>query len=75
MSINVTVKNRKDEVIASMPKVDMGMTVQDFKKLFLSECEMARKKKLYPARLRFTINEARGAALADHTKKMSHYIE
>ena len=57
MSINVTVKDRKDEVIATFPKVDMQMTVQDFKKLFLTECEPIRKKKLYPARLRFTVTE------------------
>ena len=74
MSISITVKDRKEQVIASMPKVDMSMKVQDFKKLFLTECEMAKKKKLYPERLRFTVNEARGAALTDHTKPMSHYI-
>ena len=35
---------------------------------------MAKKRKLYPARLRFTVNEIRGTALTDHTKPMSHYI-
>ena len=75
MSINVTVKNRKEEVICTLPKVEMGMTVQDFKKLFLKECDYAKKKKLYPERLRFTVNEARGTPLADHSKKMSTYIE
>ena len=75
MSISVTVKDRKEQVIATMPKVDMGMSVQDFKKLFLTECEMAKKRKLYPERLRFTVNEARGTALGDHTKPLKHYIE
>ena len=75
MSINITVKDRKDEVMCTFPKVDMTMTVQDFKKLFLTDCEAAKKKKLYPSRLRFTVNEQRGTALADPTKKMSDYID
>ena len=75
MSINVTVKDRKDDVIATFPKVDMQMTVQDFKKLFLTECEPIRKKKLYPARLRFTVTEQRGTVLADPKGKMSQYID
>ena len=36
---------------------------------------MAKKKKLYPARLRFTVNEASGTPMTDVTKQMSHYIE
>ena len=63
MSISITVKDRKEDVIASLPKVKKDMTVQEFKKLFLKECEMAKKKNLYPARIRFTVNEARGTAL------------
>ena len=42
--------------------------------MFMRDCEMAQKRKLYPARLRFTINEASGAALADPTMLLSHYI-
>lgn len=75
MSISITVKDRKEQVIATLPKVDMGMKVQDFKKLFISECEMARKRKLYPERIRFTVNEARGKPLADHTKPIKTYID
>ena len=75
MSINITVKDRKEDVIVSLPKVSKDMTVQEFKKLFLKECEMAKKRKLYPARLRFTVNEARGTPLNDFDKPMSHYIK
>ena len=59
----------------SLPKVSRSMSVQDFKKLFLKECEMARKKKLYPERLRFTVSEIRGTPLSDHTKPLSHYFK
>ena len=65
MSINITVKNRKDEVIADFPKIPKNMTVQDFKKKFLQECERVKKMKLYPARLRFTVSDARGKPLSD----------
>jgi len=75
MSINITVKDRKEQVIASFPKVDMSMTVQDFKKLFLSDCESIKKRKLYPARVRFTLKEQRGAPLADTQAKLSKYID
>ena len=74
MSIAITVKDRKNDVICTMQKVEMTITVSDFKKLFLTECEMAKKRKLIPARLRFTINEASGTPLSDNTKKLSHYI-
>ena len=74
MSINITIKDRKEATLVTLPKVAKNMTVQDFKKLFLKECEMAKKRKLYPARLRFTVNEIRSTALTDHTKPMSHYI-
>jgi len=63
MSINITVKDRKEQVIATFDKVEQSMLVKDFQKLFLKECEMARKRKLYASRLRFTINEHRGAAI------------
>ena len=75
MSIAITIKDRKEEVICTIPKVEPGMTVQEFKELFLTECDMAKKRKLYHSRLRFTVNEARGTALTDHTKQLSHYIK
>ena len=62
-------------MLINFPNVEMDMTVHDFKKLFVSECETAKRKKLYPARLRFTLNEAGGTPLADATKQLSHYIE
>ena len=36
---------------------------------------MAKKRKLSPARLRFTLGETRGVALSDPKKSMSHYID
>ena len=74
MSIDITVKDRKEQTLVTLPKVKNTMTVQDFKKLFLKECEMAKKKKLYPERLRFTVSEIRGKPLTDHTKPISHFI-
>ena len=74
MSIDITVKDRKDKDIASFPNLSQDLTVQQFKVLFLKECEIARKQKLYPARLRFTLGETRGTALSDSRKAMSHYI-
>ena len=74
MSLNITIKDRKEDIILTLPKVDKKMSVQDFKKLFLKECEMAKKRKLYPERLRFTVDEVRGTPLTDHTKPMSHFI-
>ena len=74
MSIKITVKDRKESTLVELPKVSKEMSVQDFKKLFLKECEMAKKKKLYAERLRFTVTEIRGTALTDHTKPLSFYI-
>ena len=74
MSLNITIKDRKEDIILTLPKVDKKMSVQDFKKLFLKECEMAKKCKLYPERLRFTVGEVRGTPLTDHTKPMSDFI-
>ena len=48
MSIVITVKDRKEQTIATFPKVAVGMTVQDLKVLFCSECEQANREKLYP---------------------------
>lgn len=75
MSINITVKDRNEQILINFPAVEMDTTVQDFKKLFVAQCEMAKKRKLYPARLRFTLSEAGGTPLADATKQLSHYIE
>ena len=75
MSINITVRDRNELSLINFPSVDMTMTVQEFKKLFVADCELAKKQKLYPARLRFTVNSASGAPLADQTKQLSHYIE
>ena len=75
MSINITVKDRSEKVLITFENIEMDMTVQDFKKLFVAECLYAKSKNLYPARLRFTVNEASGIPLTDVTKQMSHYIE
>ena len=75
MSINITVKDRNEQTLINLPSVEMEMTVQEFKKLFLSECEIAKKKKLSAPRLRFTVNAADGTPLSDVTKQLSQYIE
>ena len=62
--ISITVKDRNEKELATL-KCDSSMTVQDFKKEFLKNCEMAKKRKLYPARLRFTVAEPRGKPLGD----------
>ena len=43
MPIDITVKDRKDKDIASFPNLSQDLTVEQFKVLFLKECEMARK--------------------------------
>ena len=75
MSIDIVVKSRQEVTLAAFEKVEMGTTVQDFKKMFLEKCVYAKKKKLYPARLRFTVNEASGTPMTDPTKTLNHYIE
>ena len=74
MSINITVKDRKGEEIVTLQGIELGMTVYEFKKLFLRDCQMASAKKLNPDRLRFTVNEVTGAAMSDDTKDLTHYI-
>ena len=75
MSIDIVVKSRQEVTLVSFEKVEMGTTVQDFKKMFLEKCEYAKKKKLYPARIRFTVNQVSGTPMTDPTKTLNHYIE
>ena len=74
MSIQILVKDRKGETLVTLQGIELNMTVYEFQKLFIRECVMASKKKLYPERIRFTINESSGTAMADPTKPLSHYI-
>ena len=75
MSIEITVKDRKEQVIATFTDVEIGMTVAEFRSKFCMECDFARQKKLVPQRARFTINEMRGEAMTDLKKPLSHYVQ
>jgi very-long-chain enoyl-CoA reductase len=73
----VTVKDRKDKTLCTFKDpIKKTMTVENFKKLFVKECEMARKRNLDINRCYFRVGDAaKGSAMTDRTKEVGSYIE
>ena len=76
-SIAIQVINRKGDVISKFDSVPANSTVDEFKKLFIKDSDFAskflsinfsEKRGLCIERLRFTVGDAKGEALADKTK-------
>ncbi|CAI2376697.1 unnamed protein product [Moneuplotes crassus] len=67
--MEVTIKNRKGKDLATL-NVNSNMTVKDLKNLYLKE---AKGKKVSFNRQYYTLNEIKGKALNDDTKKLSSY--
>ena len=67
--MEVTVKDRKGKDIAKL-SVNANMTVKDLKHLYLKE---TKKKKISVNRQYYTLNEVKGTALSDNTKKLKDY--
>ena len=75
--VKVTVKDRKEKTLCTIKDpVSKNISVENFKKLFVKECEMARKKSLDINRCYFRVGDAtKGAAMTDRTKSIGSYIE
>lgn len=67
--MEVTVKDRKGKEIVKLT-VNQNMTVKQLKELYLKD---TKKKKISVNRQWYTLNEAKGTALSDNTKKLSDY--
>jgi very-long-chain enoyl-CoA reductase len=76
MSYTVTVKDRKENTLCQFKDpVEGKMSVADFKKLFVKECEMARKKHLDPNRCYFRVTDAiKGEAMTDRGAQVAKYF-
>jgi len=70
----LTIKDRKEKILAVLQKVDLTSSVLEFKKIFLKECTDASVKRLNLNRLRFTIGEHSGKPFAKPDEKLSTYI-
>ena len=73
MSFHITVKDRNEVVLATLPEVDMGITVEDFKTLFLSEWQDGKKLSIH--RVRLTVEEQRGMVLDNPRNELRTYID
>jgi hypothetical protein len=61
----ITVVDRFNKQIAQFSGVLGSETVEAFKKRLLKDCEVIRKKKIGAERIRLTVGDQRGVALAD----------
>jgi very-long-chain enoyl-CoA reductase len=76
MSYIVTVKDRKENTLCTFKDpVAAKMSVQDFKVLFVKECEMARKRHLDPNRCYFRVTDStKGLAMTDRGAPVSKFF-
>lgn len=69
----VKVVDRNGKEIVEFQKIPNEATVEEFKKILIKECAALRKKGLNVHRVRLTLNDARGPALADKQKTLHDY--
>jgi hypothetical protein len=70
---SIKVVDRNNKVIGDF-KVSGTETVESFKKTLVKDCEAIRKRKIGTERIRLTIGDGRGPALADRRKTINDYI-
>jgi hypothetical protein len=75
MSKNIKIIDRNNKVLGEFKGVSGGETIEAFKKNLLKNCEPIRKRKIGSERIRLTIGDPRGTALADRRKTLNDYIQ
>jgi very-long-chain enoyl-CoA reductase len=77
MSATITIKivDRNLKPLGEFPGVSSAETVESFKKTLIKNCEAIRKRKIGTERIRLTVGDSRGPALADKRKPLSEYLK
>jgi very-long-chain enoyl-CoA reductase len=71
-SKKIKVVDRNNKILGEFT-VASSDTVESLKKMLIKDCEAVRKRKIGPERIRLTVGDARGAALADKRKAIEEY--
>jgi hypothetical protein len=69
---NIKVVDRNNKVLGEFKIVDTE-TIEGLKKTLIKDCEAIRKRKIGVERVRLTIGDSRGVALADKRKTLKDY--
>lgn len=73
MSKTIKIVDRNNKLLHEFTNVSGADTVESFKKLVLKDVEAVRKRKIGTERIRLTIGDSRGPALADWRKTIQDY--
>ena len=72
MSKTIKLVDRNNKSLGDF-SVSAKDTVESFKKMLVKDCEAVRKRKIGVERVRLTIGDSRGPALADKRKTIGDY--
>jgi hypothetical protein len=72
MSKTIKIVDRNNKALGQYT-VSSTETVESFKKMLVKDCEAVRKRKIGTERVRLTIGDSRGPALADKRKTIGDY--
>ncbi len=75
MSKNIKVVDRNLKVLGEVKGVAGTETVEALKKTLIKNIEAIKKRKIGTERVRLTIGDSRGAALADKKKTINDYTK